>query len=177
MIIHRKYRPAQLFHTIMFLKIHFHPHQPTFGLHEFLFFPFSSKNQNTVRSFLKRLNTEKKKRKKTASNVLLRRTNNAYEIRKISPKKFWFLQVGPPKDFEKSTRLIRTLFIATTTLCQARRPGGGGGGISGPCSPKSLLVPPPPQREVCSTSENCAPKETGQVPLESIFGPVPPKGE
>ena len=176
MIIHRKYRPAQLFHTIMFLKIHFHPYQPTFGLHEFLFFPFSSKTKIPYAHFLNGLILKKKKKKKTASNVLLRRTNNANEIRKISPKKFWFLQVGPPKDFEKSTRLIRTLFIATTTLCQARRPGRGGG-ISGPCSPKSLLVPPPPQREVCSTSENCAPKETGQVPLESIFGPVPPKGE
>ena len=53
-----KYRPAQLFHTITYLKIHFHSHQPTFGLHEFLFFPFSSKIP--CAHFLNGLTPEKK---------------------------------------------------------------------------------------------------------------------
>ena len=66
---------------------------------------FSFFFQNTVRLFYKRLNTKKKK---TASNVLLRRTNkqckqnlrftnNANKIREISPKKFCLLSWTPQR--------------------------------------------------------------------------------
>ena len=65
--------PQKIFHTVIYLKIPFHPHQPTFGRDEFFFSFFF---QNTVRLFPKRLNTEKK----TASNVLLRRTNIANKV-------------------------------------------------------------------------------------------------
>ena len=65
--------PQKIFHTVIYLKIPFHPHQSTFGRDEFFSFFF----QNTVRLFPKLLNTEKKK---TASNVLLRRTNIANKV-------------------------------------------------------------------------------------------------
>ena len=58
----------KIFHTVMYLKIPFHPYQTTFGRDEFFFSFFF---QNTIRLFLKRLHTEKK----NASNVLLRHTN------------------------------------------------------------------------------------------------------
>ena len=103
--------PQKIFHTVIYLKISFHPYRPTLGRDEFFFSFFF---QNTVRLFPKRLNTEKKK--KTASNVLLRRTNIAnkvYDVQTMQTKFAKFRQkssvyyVGPPKDFDKSTRLLR----------------------------------------------------------------------
>ena len=45
----------------------------------------------------------------------------------------------------------------------------------GAVPPKSLLVPPP-KREICPTSEDCAPKKaTGLVPLECSLGPKTPE--
>ena len=49
--------PQKQFHTVIYLKIPFHLHQPTFGRNDFFSFFF----QNTVRLFPKRLKTEKKK--------------------------------------------------------------------------------------------------------------------
>ena len=104
----KKYR-KNLFHTVIYLKIPFYLYQPTFGRDEFFSFFF----QNTVRLFPKRLNTKKKK--KTASNVLLRSTNIAnkvYDVQTMQTKFARFRQkssgyyVGPPKDFDKSTRLL-----------------------------------------------------------------------
>ena len=66
--------PQKIFHTVIYLKIPFHPYQPTFDRDEFFFFFFF---ENTVRLFPKRLNTEQKR---TASNVLLRRTNIANKV-------------------------------------------------------------------------------------------------
>ena len=75
----------------MYFKIPFHPYQPSFGAMSFFSFFF----QSTVRLFPKRLNTEKK----TALNVLLRRTNIANEVYDVQTmqtkfarfrqKKFW----------------------------------------------------------------------------------------
>ena len=49
--------PQKIFHTVIYLKIPFHPYQPTFGRDEFFFSFFF---QNTVPLFPERLNTEKK---------------------------------------------------------------------------------------------------------------------
>ena len=71
--------PQKIFHTVIYPKILFHPYQPTFGRVEFFFSFFF---QNTVRLFPNRLNTDKKK---TASNVLLRRTNIANKVYDVQP--------------------------------------------------------------------------------------------
>ena len=91
----------KIFHTVIYLKIPFHPHQPTFGRDEFFFSFFF---QNTVRLFPKRLNTEKKQNCIKCAIATyehckqsLRCTNNANKIREISPKKFWLLSWTPPK--------------------------------------------------------------------------------
>ena len=65
--------PQKIFHTVIYLKIPFHPYQPTFGRDEF-FFPFSSK---IPYAYFLNGSTPKKK---TASNVLLRRTNIANKV-------------------------------------------------------------------------------------------------
>ena len=66
--------PQKIFHTVIYLKISFHPYQPTFGRDEF-FFPFSSKIP-----YAYFLNGSTSKKNKTASNVLLRRTNIANKV-------------------------------------------------------------------------------------------------
>ena len=77
------------------------PYQPTFGRDEF-FFPFSSKILYAY--FLNGLTA--KKQKKTASNVLLRRTNIAnkvYDVQTIQTKfakfrkKVLVIKLDPPK--------------------------------------------------------------------------------
>ena len=65
--------PQKIFHSVIYLKIPFHPHQPIFGRDEF-FFPFSSK---IPYAYFLNGSTPKKK---TASNVLLRRTNIANKV-------------------------------------------------------------------------------------------------
>ena len=78
----------------IYLKIPFHPYQPTFGRDEFFFF-----FQHTVRLFPKRHNTEKKLHQIVLSRRTydLRCTNNANEIRAISPKKLWLFSRAFPK--------------------------------------------------------------------------------
>ena len=105
---------AKNFTQLYISRYSFIPTNPLLAAMSFFFFFFF---QNTVRSFPKRLNT-KTKTKKTASNVLLRRTNkqskknlrftnNANKIREISPEKFWLSWTS--KELEKSTRLSRTI--------------------------------------------------------------------
>ena len=57
----------------MYLKISFHPYQPTFGRDEFFFFFLP--NYRTLIS-----QTAQHRKKKTASNVLLRRMNIANKV-------------------------------------------------------------------------------------------------
>ena len=95
----KKYRKK--FVTVMYLKILVHPYRPSFGRAGFCFFFF----QNTVRLFPKRHNTEKEKKNCIKCAIAaydyriqsLRCTNNANEIREISPKKFWLLSWTPQR--------------------------------------------------------------------------------
>ena len=117
----------KIFHTVVYLKIPFHPYQPTFGRDEFFFSFFF---QNTARLFPKRLNTEKKKNCIKCAIATyehckqsLRCTNNANKIREILPKKFWLLS-WTPKDFDKSTRqlLEETIQICADALYNSEHP-------------------------------------------------------
>ena len=87
----------------------------------FFFFPFSSKIPYAY--FLNGLTPKKKK--KTASNVLLRRTNkqckqnlrfttNANKIREILPQKFWLLSWTPPKISRNLRACYRSTLLPTS---------------------------------------------------------------
>ena len=65
--------PQKIFHAVIYLKISFHSYQPTFGRDEF-FFSFSKI------PYAYFLNGSTSKKKQTASNVLLRRTNIANKV-------------------------------------------------------------------------------------------------
>ena len=117
--------PQKIFHTVIYLKIPFHPYQPTFGRDEFFFSFFF---QNTVRLFPKRLNTEKKnliqmcycdvRTLQTKSTMYKQCKQNSRNF----AKKVLVIKLDPPKDLDKSTRLqgimvaavvVQLIFIST----------------------------------------------------------------
>ena len=100
---------TKIFCTVIYLKIPFIPANPLLAAMKIFF-------RNILRSSLKWHTTKKKLHHIYYCDVQTMQTNLrcANIICEISPKKkLWLLNWIPPKDLEKSTRLVNTVFDLT----------------------------------------------------------------